>query len=80
MDADAHAGNVAHDSIGHLHVKVDDLAPVIAARGQHRLHFRVAEFGKRRLVHLHISAASCRKLQQLGAKRLHHIVPELIDV
>jgi hypothetical protein len=80
MHADVDAIRAGQHPVGHFDVTVDQAAPVVAARGEPRLHHGIAEFDECGLVDLHIAATGlcqCRKLLMVGRDG---VVPELIHV
>src|SRR5205823_12808541 len=81
MHADVHVlWRGGEHPIGNGDVLLDQRAPVIAARRQHRLHLRIAEFGKSGLVDLDVTAAGFSKGVKLARERFHDIGPELIHI
>ena len=70
----------AQNAVGDVDVAVDQHAPVVAARGERRLHVRIAELGERRLVDLHVGAAGGGQRGKLVVIGFDGVVPELIDI
>src|SRR5262249_52017242 len=67
-------------AVGDRNILVDQLAPVVAARGQRRLDVRIAKLCEGRFVDLDIATARLCQGGKSLAKRLDRVIPELIHI
>src|ERR1700722_14671848 len=67
-------------AVGDNDVFVNEGVPVVAARLQPRLHLRIAEFGERCFVDLHIPAARVGQSIELFAEGRRYVIPKLFDI
>src|SRR5262249_2791857 len=66
--------------VGDRNILVDQLAPVVTARGQRRLDVGVAELCEGRFVDLYVAAARLCQGGKFLVKRLDGVIPELIRI
>jgi hypothetical protein len=67
-------------AVGDNDIFINEDVPVVAARLQPRLHLRIAEFGERCFVDLHIPAASVGQSIELFAEGRRYVIPKLFDI